>query len=690
MAQNKPTGNEPYSNAKKEMENLIRLEAADSLAFEGKLQKREAAKRHRGSRKTTEDRGKEAQNHLVRLGGNEAAARIGQAPVPSMPEMDIEVATDIEPADFIKSMTEKAGLDYANIGDYDLESKSAEIARQLIPSSIARDRRLIPLIEEKKDGRRRNVLWVGISDPLDITIIDDLRLMLPEHELEAVVINEDDIVDAIDRHYGVGEESLDDVINNLDKEDETDDDILKKDDGQVEIDVNELANNPPVIKLVNLLLVQAVQERASDLHIEPFQGQLRIRYRVDGVLREIPNPPKSMQVGMISRLKVMAGMNISESRVPQDGRIRLNISGKEVDMRVASLPTVYGESIVMRVLDKSTMMIGIEQLGFQKEQLEDVLREAKKPNGMLLVTGPTGSGKTTTLYSILNEIFDSGMKFITTEDPVEYELPGIVQVNINTKVGLTFAACLRAILRQDPDDILVGEIRDVETASISIQAALTGHMVFSTLHTNSAAATVTRLVDMGIEPFLLTSTLRGVIGQRLIRTICPSCKEPYIPTDEELAEFTVTREEVEDITFMVGRGCDDCGFSGYKGRIGIYEVLLVTEEVNELILQRATTDEIHALAVHQGMQTMRSDGWLKVCLGITTFDEVSRQTPRESEESARAEMASAKRSLARIDELRRQREAEDNAPADFDEDEFGLPEVSTEGSGGAPHLLPES
>jgi type II secretory ATPase GspE/PulE/Tfp pilus assembly ATPase PilB-like protein len=446
----------------------------------------------------------------------------------------------------------------------------------------------------------------------------------------------------------------------------------------VEIDPESLANQPPVIKLVNLLLMQAIQDRASDLHIEPFAGQVRIRYRVDGVLREIPSPPKSLQIGLISRLKVMASMNISESRTPQDGRIRLSIAGKEIDLRVASVPTVYGESIVMRVLDKSTMMIGIRQLGFQKEPLEAILKEAHKPNGMLLVTGPTGSGKTTTLYSVLNEVFDPGLKFITTEDPVEYELPGIVQVNINAKVHLTFAACLRSILRQDPDVILVGEIRDVETASIAIQAALTGHMVFSTLHTNSAAATVTRLVDMGIEPFLLTSVMRGIIGQRLIRTLCPSCKDIYIPTDEELEEFAVPREEVEDIDFYMGRGCDDCNYTGYKGRLGIFECMIITDEIRELIIQKATTDEVHALAVHQGMQTMRSDGWLKICMGMTTFEEVSRQTPRESEESARAEMESAKRSLAKIEASRRERERED---ADAQETDDGLP-----GGGGLPQL----
>jgi type II secretory ATPase GspE/PulE/Tfp pilus assembly ATPase PilB-like protein len=403
------------------------------------------------------------------------------------------------------------------------------------------------------------------------------------------------------------------------------------------------------------------------LHIEPFAGQLRIRYRVDGVLREIPSPPKSLQLGLLSRLKVMATLNISESRRPQDGRIRLNIEGREVDLRVACVPTVHGESIVMRVLDKSAMMIGISQLGMQKEVLEPYLKRARKPNGIVLVTGPTGSGKTTTLYATLKEIFDPGSKFITTEDPVEFELPGIVQVNINARVGLTFAACLRSILRQDPDVILVGEIRDVETAQIAIQAALTGHLVMSTLHTNSAAATITRLVDMGVEPFLLTSTLEAIIGQRLVRTICPSCKSPYFPTDEELSEFGVTRDEVEGLEFMQGRGCDDCNFSGYKGRMGLFEMMEVTESIKELILQRATTDDIHAMAVHEGMVTLRQDGWLKICLGLTSFEEVTRHTIPETEDSIRAEMESVRRSLSRIQEAQKKRAEEDRMSTDDDQ-----------------------
>lgn len=635
---------EAYKNARKEVEVLLKVEGGTTIEKEKKRRQKELKE--------------------LKLQGEEAG-RLGGAAGPSayMPPDDdeeFELGTSGMPsvAEVYKDLAEKAGLSYRDIRDFD--TKNEEKMKRLtsyLPSTVARERVVFP-VDEKPNPKGKPVLIIAIADPLDIRVVDDLRLMLPEHEIEPVVCSEEDIVDAIDRNYGVGEEGLDDVIDVL-KQEEGGKESSGGREGEVAISMEDLANHPPVIKLVNLLLIQAIKERASDLHIEPFAGVIRIRYRVDGVLREIPSPPKSLQLGMISRLKVMASLNISETRRPQDGRIRLNVEEREIDLRVACVPTVHGESIVMRVLDKSAMMIGVSQLGMQKEVMENLLKRARKPNGLVLVTGPTGSGKTTTLYSTLREVFDPGMKFITTEDPVEYELPGIVQVNINAKVGLTFAACLRSILRQDPDVILVGEIRDIETAQISIQAALTGHLVLSTLHTNSSAATVTRLVDMGVEPFLMTSTLEAIIGQRLLRTICPSCRAPYIPTDEELAEFGVNREEVEEVDFYQGRGCDDCTFSGYKGRQGIFELLEATEAIKELILQRATTDDIHAMAVHEGMMTMRQDGWLKICLGLTTFEEVSRHTIPETEDSIKAEMESVRRSLKSIEHAQRTRMEED-------------------------------
>lgn len=637
-----------YRNAKREMEMLLKIE--------GGISPRELAKHEKNIAKRLQAAG-------------EAASRIGadgQAPPPSsymsaMGDDDYELgAGGLQNAtEMLKALTEKVGLPYKELKEYDLkdEDKMARLTSYL-PSSTAREMRVFP-VDERREAGRRPVLTIAIADPLDIQIVDNLRLMLPEHDLEPVVINEGDIIDAIDRFYGLGDEDLGDVIDILQQEETGKHEEMGR-AGEVQINLEDLASAPPVIKLVNLILIRSIKDRASDLHIEPFQGQVRIRYRVDGVLREIPSPPKSLQLGLISRLKVMAALNISESRRPQDGRIRLSVEGREVDLRVACVPTVHGESIVMRVLDKSAMMIGVNQLGFQKEVLEPFLKRCNKPNGLILVTGPTGSGKTTTLYATLREVYEPGAKFITTEDPVEFELPGIVQVNINSKVGLTFGACLRAILRQDPDVILVGEIRDVETAQIGIQAALTGHLVMSTLHTNSAAATITRLVDMGIEPFLLTSTLEAIVGQRLLRTICPSCRAPYFPTDEELADFGVTRDEVEEITFTQGRGCDDCNFTGYKGRIGIFEMMEVSDSIKELVIQRATTDDIHAMAVHEGMTTLRQDGWLKICLGMTTFEEVTKHTIPETESSIKAEMESVRRSLAMIENVQKQRAAEES------------------------------
>ncbi|HRR31920.1 MAG TPA: type II secretion system ATPase GspE [Candidatus Sumerlaeia bacterium] len=530
--------------------------------------------------------------------------------------------------DMLQILSKQAGLPYVHLNDYKVGGP--EILK-LIPAQLARTYKVFPLRFEP-DGS----LLLAISDPLNITIVDDLRLLL-EKNITPVVAGEDDIMDNIDLYYGMGDETIEKMVEEFEKEDTGTIELVSA--GEMDLsDLERIANEPPVIKLVNLLLIQAIKDRASDLHVEPFGGMLRIRYRVDGVLREIPSPPKSLQLGLCSRLKVMANLNISETRLPQDGRIRLTIQGREVDLRISTVPTVHGESIVMRILDKSMMMLGVSQIGMTKEVMERFLKIIHKPNGIVLCTGPTGCGKTTTLYSALNEINNPEDKIITTEDPVEYEVPGIIQINVNAKVGLTFAACLRSILRQDPDIILVGEIRDLETAQTAIQASLTGHLVFSTLHTNSAAGTITRLVDMGVEPFLITSTLEAVVGQRLVRTICPNCKRPYMPSAQELEDFGVLPEEVADVEFFKGIGCDDCSYTGYKGRMGIFELLEITEEIRDLILRRASTDEIQAMALHQGMSTMRQDGWLKICLGMTTFDEVARQTPQESKEQIAEEM----------------------------------------------------
>jgi type II secretory ATPase GspE/PulE/Tfp pilus assembly ATPase PilB-like protein len=523
----------------------------------------------------------------------------------------------------LKILSEQTGLPIIELSKY---PRADLKLRATIPSEHALAMRVIP-VEEREDG----ALLVAIADPSNPTIADDLRLILGRDVLTAIA-DEEDIKDRLSAYYGGGSESIEDLVEKATSA-SPDEGVISSSATEIDLtDMEALANQAPIIKLVNLLLMRAIADRASDIHVEPFPGFIRIRYRVDGVLREIPAPPRNQLIPIITRLKVIAGMDIAESRLPQDGRIKLNFEGREIDLRVASVPTVHGESIVMRVLDRSIMMIGIRNIGMLDEVLEQFVKLAHSPNGIVLCTGPTGCGKTTTLYSVLREIQDPGTKIITTEDPVEYELAGIQQVNINEGVGLTYARSLRAILRQDPDIVLVGEIRDVETAQMAVQASLTGHLVFSTLHTNSAAATVTRLLDMGVEPFLITSALIGVIGQRLLRSICQGCKESYVPDDEELEGFGVSREQVEDqgIGFFHGHGCQECGHSGFHGRMGIYELLALSDELRELILERATTDELQESALRAGMISMRQDGWLKICMGLTTFAEVARQTPRDA------------------------------------------------------------
>ena len=518
--------------------------------------------------------------------------------------------------DMLQVLAQEQGLPFVNLSDYKIGDP--DILR-LIPAQVAMKDKCLPL-ELKPDGS----LVVAISDPLNVHIPDDLRLFTGRNIIP-VVASEADISELVELHYGLGDETIEKMVEELEHEGEN----LKLEKGR-EFDLSsleEIANQQPIIRLVNLLLLQAIKDRASDLHVEPFSNQVRIRYRVDGALREIPSPPRSMHIGIVSRIKVMSNLDIAETRRPQDGRIKLTMEGREIDLRVSTVPTIHGESCVMRILDKNMMMIGISQLGMGPDTLKKFMKIIRKPNGIVLVTGPTGCGKTTTLYAGLAEINDPGDKIITTEDPVEYEIPGIIQVNVNPNVDLTFARCLRHIVRQDPDKILVGEIRDLETAEIAIQASLTGHLVFSTLHTNNAASSVTRLIDMGIEPFLITSTLDAVVGQRLVRTICPVCKISYSPTDEELQDFDMTRDQVSDISFSIGKGCEECAHTGYKGRIGIFELLPVSEPVRDLILERASADEINRLAVQEGMQSMRQDGWLKICMGLTTIEEVARQTP---------------------------------------------------------------
>ena len=550
-------------------------------------------------------------------------------PQDKQPELSVSDSTDM-----LQILSEQAGLKYVKLADYPKAGITVELLK-LIPSHLARSYSVFP-VRLSSNG----TLTIAISDPLNVQIVDTLRAYLTgsqARDVETVVANEEEIIDYINLYYGVGDKSLDEMVGEFEKS-ETEA-VLEVRDGILDLtDLDKVNTEVPIIRFCNLLLLQAIRDRASDLHIEPFSNSIRIRYRVDGVLREIPSPPKSWQAGIISRFKVVSRLDIAESRRPQDGRIKIMYENREIDVRVATVPVIHGESIVMRLLDKSMMLLGVEQIGMSQEVLEHFVKLIRRPNGIILVTGPTGCGKTTTLYSAINEINSPTEKIITTEDPVEYQVDGIVQVNINANVGLTFARCLRAILRQDPDIILVGEVRDVETAQIAIQASLTGHLVFSTLHTNSAALTVTRLVDMGCEPFLITSTLEGIIGQRLVRTICLNCKRPYRPNAEELADFGTNPAEVSDISFFKGTGCQECSFTGYRGRLGIFELMAINDPIRDLILERATTDDIQSAGIDAGMRTMRQDGWMKIMLGITTFEEVARHTPREAPDVIRREM----------------------------------------------------
>lgn len=531
---------------------------------------------------------------------------------------EVTAEPTVSEIDMLKLLAEQMGLPF--YPDLSAFSVDPELLKE-IPYNLAQAYKIFPLKKEA-DGS----ILVALGDPLKINVLDDLQLLL-DRKVNGAIVPEKEIKDAIDAYYGIGEETIEKVVELMASQAEFEIKIEPKSGSQMDLtDLERLAHEPPVIRLVNLLLLHAIRERASDLHIEPFGNALRIRYRVDGILHEITPPPKHLQLGICSRLKVLAGMDIAERRLPQDGRIRLSLAGRQIDMRVSTLPTVWGESIVIRILDKSMMMMGLEQIGLLPEVYDKLKELISKPNGIILATGPTGCGKTTTLYAILQEIYSPEIKIITTEDPVEYEMEGIVQININPSIGLTFANCLRSILRHDPDVILIGEIRDLESAEIAIQASLTGHLVLSTLHTNDAATTITRLIDMEIEPYLIASTLEGVIAQRLVRTICPSCKTQYTPPKALIEEIGLKDSDLRGVTFYQGAGCEECNYTGYKGRIGVFELLLVSDNIRDLIMRRASAAEIAAKAKEEGMMTMREDGVQKVLAGITTVEEVLRVT----------------------------------------------------------------
>ncbi len=487
-----------------------------------------------------------------------------------------------------------------------------------VPSSVARMYNIIPV------SMTQTSVQVCVSDIISPEVQDELMFVLT-CDVSFCVAREEDIKNCINQFYGDDGGAVNDMLTALESEIEGSDLLGGADDEDSE-GLEEAAGATPVIRFVNLVLYQAVNDRASDIHFEPFEKEFKIRYRVDGALYEMAPPPKRLALPLISRIKVMSGLNIAERRLPQDGRIQLTIAGRQIDLRVSSLPTQFGESVVLRVLDRTTVSLEIENLGMPDDVYASYTRDVKKPNGILIITGPTGSGKTTTLYSGLRRINNIETKILTAEEPVEYDIDGILQVPINESVGNSFARVLRAFLRQDPDVMMIGEIRDLETAQIAVQAALTGHLVFSTLHTNDSAGAVTRLVDMDIEPYLVSSTLEAVLGQRLVRKVCDGCKTAYKPDDEILKSLSLGQSDVADRDFYYGSGCDKCSNIGYHGRKGIYEYLPMTPALRELINDRQPTLILRDKAVEQGMRTMRQDGVRNILDGYTTVEEVVKYT----------------------------------------------------------------
>ncbi len=515
---------------------------------------------------------------------------------------------------FYQTIANGLGTDLIDLTGRDI---APEILR-LIPSGLARLHGALPV---EMSG---TTLRVALVDPFDLHAAEDLRFALGK-DIHVVVSPSDQIEDLIKQHYGTDTASMDEVLKQLGQAGE----LLsvsggREGDGEAAVEAE--ANATPIIRFVDLILYQAIQDRASDIHFEPFENEFKIRYRVDGALYEMSPPPRHLALPVISRLKVMANMNIAERRLPQDGRIQKHIAGRNVDLRVSTLPTQFGESLVLRVLDRSIVNLDLEALGMPDYIYNFLLEMIERPNGIFIATGPTGSGKTTTLYSCLRKVNTIDSKLLTAEEPVEYDLEGIVQVPVNDAIGLTFARVLRSFLRQDPDRIMVGETRDLETAQIAIQASLTGHLVFTTLHTNDAPGAITRLIDMGVEPFLISSTLEAVLGQRLLRSICRQCRTTYKPSETLLAELGISRQDIGEKQFFYGKGCDACNNTGYRGRKGIYELLRLTDPVRELVNERAPTVTLRQKAVELGMVTLRQDGLRSIFAGDTTIEEVLRYT----------------------------------------------------------------
>lgn len=513
----------------------------------------------------------------------------------------------VTPTEVMQAIAEHHGLQSVNLTEVTIPPSVIE----LVPESVARENVILPLAQEN------GTLKVIMSDPMDIDTIQKLQFILNK-DIQPVLAPREQIIEAINRYYGQSEtESVDSMLQEF-----TDTAIDTTETESAAATAAMLDSDAPVVKLVNLIIQEAVSLRASDIHIEPFADHIRVRYRIDGILVQRDSPPKRLLPAIISRIKIMAKMDIAEKRRPQDGRIKIVINGKHYDLRVSILPTNHGQACVMRILDRQNVQISIRDLGFSEDDYQKFVQIIKRPNGIFLVTGPTGSGKTTTLYAVLNELNRPDRKIITAEDPVEYYLPGVNQVEVKHQIGLDFARIIRAMLRQAPNILLIGEIRDKETAEAAIQASLTGHLVFSTLHTNDAPSAITRLVDIGLQPFLIASSLIGVMAQRLVRLVCPKCREPDTPTAAEIKAAGLTPERLKTATFYRGRGCQYCHHTGYRGRTGIFELMKMNSALRELTFKREPTQVIRRYARMFGMRTLLEDGVEKACRGMTTLEEV--------------------------------------------------------------------
>jgi type IV pilus assembly protein PilB len=517
------------------------------------------------------------------------------------------------------ALAAQRGMEYVSLDGFDIPPDVVE----KVPAQMAKTYHIVPI----EYNREQNELTVALDSPDNFRATDDLSTLMG-FKVTAKITDRDVLESALTKYYETQDENITELIDEIQG-----DSFLAEFEGRnqsIDLDeLKELSESNPVKKLLNLVLLQAIRDKASDIHFEPFENEYKMRYRIDGVLYEMVPPPKYIAAALSSRIKVMANLDIAERRLPQDGRISLTVENNPIDLRVSVLPTMFGESVVLRVLDRSQAMFDLGALGLRPDAQETIRQLIHKPNGIIIVTGPTGCGKTTTLYSALHELNNIGTKIITTEDPIEYDIDGIIQVQMKPSIGLVFARCLRSILRQDPDIILVGEIRDLETAEISAQASLTGHIVFTTLHTTDAPSSIARLLDLGVEPFLLTATIEGIVSQRLVRKICENCKTAFEPSEAQLMELQLTPDDIKGKKFYYGRGCSKCNSTGYRGRTGIFELMVFNDEIRDLIMNQASTAVLRSAGQKAGMRLLRDNGLEAIYDGITTIDEVVKETIME-------------------------------------------------------------